>query len=379
MPPPARQALFVAADPASSQGWDTTSSQGFDVVLHAREHEQPHSVETISLSLQFEAHVWAQDHVVNEQAAEEGCTQAQKCSICGELVRGVACRIPADVYTSSTTLVHFGCAAGEHERVLASRRKLYLKRCRRKLHRERWEIVRAKKKAKHRARAVTSDAPESTHAHRSAHAECGELKRESPCLQGLYKYIWDKGSSCLEALKSWAEKAAAKGAKQSLGCSAPTAVSDNDCSLGGAADRCQRFVVSLMAAVGFGDSMDCAQKPYKKPLVQQGSRGAALARVAAARRGVRLARCVKNIGCSSFFHTTHTTIQHCSEKGSTISTIMFEVGCASCTVKYWWVSTYLLCHSVSICLRSSASGRRRFRLLSLNFDLVRDPTEHFLV
>ena len=328
--PPARQTLLVAADPASSLGWDTTPSQALDVFVHAQEREQPQLVETISPVLQDEAHVWAQDHVVKEPAAEEVCTRAQKCSICGEVVRGVVCRIPADVYASSTTIVHFGCAVGEHERVLTSRRKLYLKRCRRKLHRERWETVRAKKKAKQGAKKVTSDAPEATHAHRPVHSKWGQLQGESSCLQGLYKYIWDKGSSCLEALKSWAEKAAAKSAKQSLVCFASDVVLGSARSLGGAADKCQRFVASLVA-VGFGDSVDCAQKPYRKPLVQQGSRGAGLARVAAARRGVRLARCVK-IWDAIVLQKTQKTMQHCSEKRKhdfNKYVYMFEVGCAS--------------------------------------------------
>jgi len=198
---------------------------------------------------------------------------------------------------------------------------LYSKRCRRKLHEERWEIVRTKRKPKQRASADTSSTPEPTQKKTPFYAECAPPLGESSCLRGLCRHIsllgnfavdfqrdlstswrrlwtsssWEKCCSFCEVPKSWAggvqrdtaEEASAEAAKELLGYGASAFYDDG--FLGCVAKKCRILLASVVAA-GFTEAADVTQAQRRKRLVQQGSRGAHLARITAARRGVRICK-----------------------------------------------------------------------------------------
>ena len=318
-------------------------------------------------SLQDEAYEWAREQIVKVPPPEEPEERVGVCSICEGDFRGVACRIPAGVYTSTTTVVHFGCAVAEHERVLVSKRRLYKKRCRRKLHQERWEIVRAKRKPRQRGSADTSATPEPFPARTPLSAVRAPSPGEGSCLQGLWQRSsmlgsffvdlqrhwfkswrrmstsnsdlpggngeqpdtptpcwtrcigkacrwcctgstndgcrgrvnvapWHERNSCREVLKSWAEgvqreaaeEAAAEAAKELLGFGDSEAASKNSFLV--ILRRKGRRLLASFIARRFAEAADVAHGRREKRLVQQGSRGAHLARMTAARRGVRLCK-----------------------------------------------------------------------------------------
>ena len=107
---------------------------------------------------------------------------------------------------------------------------------------------------------------------------------------------WHERNSCREVLKSWAEgvqreaaeEAAAEAAKELLGFGDSEAASKNSFLV--ILRRKGRRLLASFIARRFAEAADVAHGRREKRLVQQGSRGAHLARMTAARRGVRLCK-----------------------------------------------------------------------------------------
>jgi len=243
-----------------------------------------------------EAYEWAREHVVQSPAAEESEDQRRACSICGKVVLGRACSSP------TSGILHFGCAAAARKQILLAREAKYLRQRRRKQHQERWEAARARRKPKQQPQSSMAASVELD----LAKASPERKMEEDSCQGGLYKLIgavssWaadfqlDVCMSRRQMLKSWArevqreeaEEASAEAVRELLGCGEADAAFDDSGFLGPVAKKCRRLFASLVAA-GFAEAADVTQTRRKKRLVQQGSRGAHLARMTAARRGVRI-------------------------------------------------------------------------------------------
>ena len=140
------------------------------------------------------------------------------------------------------------------------------------------------------------------------HAESEKSAEGISCQQGFHKLgssisTWmsqlrmAKRRSCREVLQSWAgelqrefaEAAADEAAKELLGCDEPKV----SCGKTGPCSWAMQKSLSLIAPTLSGvppNAASVAQESRRRPLVQQGSRGAHLARLNAARRGARLSK-----------------------------------------------------------------------------------------
>ena len=300
--------LWKGAATAEAQRLPTPTAHGDqrndeDLVLSVAagtaqvESRQPEYVELDS-SLADEAYEWTLEHVIEAPPAEESDKQPCACSNCGEVVLGVACRVPM------SGLLHFGCAVAERKRMLLAREAKYLKQRRRELHQERWEAIRPRKKPKRRPRSSMACSA----AVNLVETSTGRKMEEESCQGLLYKLIgaassWaahfrlDAFMSYHQMLKSWAgrvqreeaEETSTEAAKELLGCGEAETVFYDNGVLGCVAKTCRRLFASLVAAAT-AEAVEITKTRRRKRQVQRGSRGAHLARMAAAQRGVRLCR-----------------------------------------------------------------------------------------
>ena len=290
--------------------------------------------EELLFCLQDEAYEWAFAHVVEDDENGAGSQESRrcKCQLCGVPILGVVCNIP------HAGAVHFGCAASEHQRLYDRR---FLKRCRQKLHKDRWEEVRPKKKKKKSKQrialtttmpappkaapwqdAVTAPRCKTSSFHGFA-PECqtqwaahASEPRSFSCLAGwlamLQGFSWPVlrwpfqnlmcagGTSIGAAMADMRQRREAHLAKQAreeelLAEMGRTGRAEKQTSatflawLGGALGKVGCFAW-LGESVLCGGTCSVLRRPVPQRVIQKGCRGAHLARRAAARRGVKLAK-----------------------------------------------------------------------------------------
>ena len=290
----------------------TVAEQAGDSVLRTDPH----------VTIKDEAREMVVLHMATTSTENE---QANICTICGQAVLGVEFESPW------SGPAHYGCAAAEYEYLLWSRERRRLRRDRQKAHKERWEDVRAKRKPKQGFGLLVATTPSSnppppqlpscmstTYSLVTATASMTNawtaFRQWLPTLPSSTFYFlkdlvatgFRRGRSAIAVLRQREARALAKEAELDL-------LSDEQESLRAvpqdygvfhkvrnafwstavfhtAACKCWKFLRSFLEP-----ARDDTQHLRCKRLVQQGARGAGVARIAAARRGVRLARwtCVR--------------------------------------------------------------------------------------
>ena len=235
------------------------------------------------------------------------------CMICGLNIYGVVCCGPL------TAQVHYACAVSQQQELADSRIKRYLKRCRRASHLERWENQRAKKlKRAREPRSGVYLTPEIT-------PECKATVDTPGCLHAAwqsmatlvnavsFRTLREAGVAGLayvqDAANAWlhndAEVLAANAAESLLD---PGLHRRGHGSSGskleglwqtciGMLQNCFRSVLTLVARPAHTTFL----VRRRRKLLQQGSRGAHLARMAAVRRGVSLSNWSK-VRCHRVAH-----------------------------------------------------------------------------
>ena len=277
----------------------------------------------LHMTIKAEAFDMAATHVLNMVTTSTESEQAHTCTICGQAVIGVVFDSPW------SGLAHYRCAAAEYELLLWSRERRHLRRCRQKVHKERWEDARTKRKPKQRfgLPMATTPPPNPGQLPSCMPITCSVVTTAASmanvwtafrtCLPTLPNFTfhllsdlvatgfrrarssiaWHERSSCREVLKWWAEgvqreateEAAAEAAKELLGFGDSEAASKNSFLV--ILRRKGRRLLASFIARRFADAADVAHgRRREKRLVQQGSRGAHLARMTAVRRGVRLCK-----------------------------------------------------------------------------------------
>jgi len=272
----------------------------------------------LHMTIKAEAFDMAATHVLNMVTTSTESEQAHICTICDQAVIGVVFDSPW------SGLAHYRCAAAEYELLLWSRERRHLRRDRQKVHKERWEDARTKRKPKpgFGMPAATTPSPNPPQLPSCMPTTCSVVTAAAsmasgwtafrewlPTLPNSAFYLlsdlvaagFRRGRSAIAALRQREAMALAKKAeldllheeqqslratpqdygflyKKSNACWSTAVVSTSAC-------KCWNFLWSLLEPPG-----DDTHDRRRKRLVQQGSRGAGLARIAAARRGVKLTR-----------------------------------------------------------------------------------------
>ena len=259
---------------------------------------EPMRLQQLPHALRDEACEWACEHVLQAPFTEDPGQPLLQCGLCGVDISGVVCHTP------SWGVLHFGCAVAERESMLRARDARYMKRCRRERHNEFWQAARARKRPQQRPCQPTASRVESD----AVHAPPRAMARGSSCWGGLCMQIVSLSSlaarSCLDRFASWrrmlasggaarrreaAEKAAAQAERELLGWDACNAAHGSAGFLSTVANKCLSFFQGCMAPTRHEEPVVTMPRCGKR-LLQQGSRGAHLARMSAAKRGVRLQR-----------------------------------------------------------------------------------------
>ena len=238
------------------------------------------------------------------------------CQLCAESIEGVVCCGPL------TGQVHYGCALNEQDVLDSGWQKRHERRRAQKVHHETWDHIRAKspRHVKRRPDAVSRPEPRPESATVNVQAASQQGRRHAPGRTSEQRprsseaSCWGWFSTTLAGLP-WNLHAAAP---QDDAAEETAALAEKELLHGGAgctegvhAQTCQAWLDSWPQWW----HEDTTTKCHHRKLKQQGSRGAHLARMAAGRRGVRLAkwsRVRQHRAAHSLVHTSAIAKAFCS-------------------------------------------------------------------
>ncbi len=268
----------------------------------------PALLEEPDRSLRDEAFDLVWQHAINSDAID---APRRACEICGKGILGVAYASPC------SDIAHHGCALTQQEGLLQIRERRHRTRCRQQQHKERWAAVRQRRRQKQgpdKSQVQPQNAKD-TLLEIPVH---GVVVEQGSCWGGFSKWLLALGRSAGKFIRqhrwksSWevlgqaaasrelasAEKAASEAERELLGIGASSRLAADACPwvavcwdalLKAVAGLCQKIQSFWREAWPWRCAAGVPKRRCRK-LVQQGSRGAHLARMAAARRGVQLAR-----------------------------------------------------------------------------------------